>query len=87
VSDGTPPEAKKVFADEVLQEFVPVGKYRIRLLKDPKRGVKTLDIREYATGDGFEGYTRRGIRLTENAQLRLLRDAITDIIDGKKLDP
>jgi hypothetical protein len=73
--------------EEVLQEFPPVGKYRIRLIQNPKRGTKSLDIREYATGESFEGFTRRGVRLVDGAQLRLLRDAITDVIEGGKLDP
>lgn len=73
--------------EEVLQEFPPVGKYRIRLIQDPKRGTKSLDIREYATGESFEGFTRRGVRLSDVAQLRSLRETVTEIIEGDKLKP
>jgi hypothetical protein len=41
----------------VVREFPPIGKYRVRLLQDAKQpaGEPTLDIREYVSGDTFEG--------------------------------
>lgn len=73
--------------EEVLQEFPPIWKYRIRIVKNKERGTVSLDVREYATGPGFEGFTRRGIRLSATTQLKLLRDALTDVIEGGKLGP
>jgi hypothetical protein len=59
-------------------------KYRVRLLQDPQRpqAEPVLDIREYVTG-AFEGFTRRGIRITSRAQFDLLRDVLTEILDRR----
>ena len=75
--------------DEVLREFPPLGKYRVRLLQNGKDN-PTLDIREYVTSEGsngFEGFTRRGIRLTDRAQMDLLRDILKQILQGKGSSP
>lgn len=50
--------------DVVLQEFPAIGRYRIRLIKPEIKEGPILDIREYIVGDSFEGFTRRGIRLS-----------------------
>lgn len=50
--------------DTVLQEFPPVGKYKVRLIKLDDKSLPVIDIREYIAGASFEGFTRRGIRLT-----------------------
>lgn len=70
--------------EEVLKEFPPLGKYRVRLVRNPKRpaDVPVLDIREFISGESFEGFTRRGIRLMERAQLELLRDVLGEILNG-----
>ena len=67
--------------EEVLREFPPLGKYRVRLLSDPKGKKRTLDIREFVTSDTFEGFTRRGVRLSEAAQLDVLRDILKEVLD------
>lgn len=69
--------------EEVIREFPPIGKYRIRLLKSKAR--KTLDIREYVSADTFEGFTRRGIRIADKAGADLLRDILKEILDGDLL--
>jgi hypothetical protein len=69
--------------EDVIREFPPLGgKYRIRLLSDPRSRSKVLDIREYlVTRDSsFEGFTRRGIRLTDRAQAELLRDVLSEVL-------
>jgi len=48
--------------DEVLKELPAIGKLRVRVLKG--RSGKVLDIREYVQSDSFEGFTRRGIRMS-----------------------
>lgn len=70
--------------EQLLKEFPPVGKYRVRLLgategKSPK---KTLDIREYVSSESFEGFTRRGIRLNVNSEfeVELLRDVLVELL-------
>lgn len=68
--------------EEVLREFPPMGKYRIRLLRNPKTKAQALDIREYISGETFEGFTRRGIRLTEKAQYDLLRDILKELLEN-----
>jgi hypothetical protein len=69
--------------EEVVREFPTVGKYRVRLLRHPRRPAQepTLDIREYVSADDFEGFTRRGIRLTERAQMDLLRDILKEVLE------
>jgi len=38
-----------------------------------------LDTREFARGSSFEGYTRRGIRITSLVDVRTLREALEAI--------
>jgi hypothetical protein len=84
-------EAKKpaaarppVVSENVLREFVPIGRYRVRLVQNAKRpeNPPTLDIREYVSSDTFEGFTRRGIRITDRAQMDLLRDVLKEVLDS-----
>jgi len=70
--------------ENVLKELPPVGKYRIRILHS--KGGPVIDIREYITADTFEGFTRRGVRLTGRAELDLLRD-ILDLIALEEWGP
>jgi hypothetical protein len=68
--------------EEVLREFPPVGgKYRVRLLFDERASQKVLDIREYVSSETFEGFTRRGIRLGDRAQVELLRDVLSELLE------
>jgi len=71
----------KVLPEEVLREFPPLGRrYRVRILQNPRNPrEKFLDIREYVRG-GFEGFTRRGIRISNRAELDLLRDILTEVL-------
>ncbi len=74
---------KQVRKEEVLREFPPVGgKYRVRLLSGSRAKERTLDIREYVVdhNSGFEGYTRRGIRLSDRAQVEMLRDVLSELL-------
>lgn len=73
---------KSSVREEVLREFPPVGKYRVRLLQNSKKpdSEPSLDIREYVNADSFEGFTRRGIRLTDRSQMDLLRDVLTEAL-------
>ena len=76
--------SNKPIKEEVLKEFPPLGKYRIRLIRSPKRPSEApvLDIREYVSSETFEGFTRRGIRLGERAQMDLLRDVLKEILEA-----
>jgi hypothetical protein len=69
---------KQIKADEILREFAPSGKYRIRLLT-AKDGERFLDIREYVSTEDFEGFTRRGVRLPV-AHLADLASIIAEVI-------
>jgi hypothetical protein len=73
-------EPTKMAPEEVVREYAPVGKYRVRALKG-KSGV-ALDIREYVSAETFEGFTRRGIRLSDRAQVELLREALVEFLKG-----
>ena len=60
--------------DVVLTNFENLGKYKVRLLKSEKTSAPPmLDVREYITGDSFEGFTRRGIRLNPGQMRGLLK--------------
>ena len=69
--------------EPVLQEFEKVGKYRVRVLKG-NNGQPLLDIREFVENNtdepgGFEGFTRKGVRLDlshAQALFEQLREAI-----------
>ena len=69
--------------EQVLQEFAPLGKYRVRLLNNPKKpgAEPVLDIREFVHSETFEGFTRRGIRLIDRAQMDLLRDVLKEALE------
>ena len=73
------PKSIPVHKEEVLREFPALGKYKVRLLRNPRGPEKILDIREHVETDQFSGYTRRGIRLSNRAQIDLLRDTLTEI--------
>lgn len=74
---------QKPLREDVLQEFPPVGKYRIRLLQNRRKpdADPVLDIREYVNAEDFEGFTRRGIRLADRAQIDLLRDILREVLE------
>ncbi len=81
------PGTKKPFKEEVLKELPAIGKYRIRIVQSEKddgtKRAPALDIREYLTkekeGD-YEGFTKRGIRLTSAGQVDLLKDALVEAL-------
>jgi hypothetical protein len=72
----------KAVMEVVVKEFPPLGKYRVRILEHPKTHQKVLDIREFVSNDSFSGYTRRGIRLSDKAQIDLLRDVLGDVLQS-----
>jgi hypothetical protein len=70
--------------EEVLREFPAFGKYRIRLVHNPRKpsADPVLDIREYVNSETFEGFTRRGIRIQERAHMDLLRDVLQQVLEA-----
>lgn len=82
-----PPEGtKKRSEDEVLHEFPAIGKYRIRVLRKGSgdRVTTSLDVREYVNSDKFEGFTRRGIRLSDPKDIKALCNVMFDALDWFK---
>jgi len=77
----------KTMKEEVLREFPPMGKYRIRVLLNPKTKKTVLDIREFVAAETFEGFTRRGIRIFDRAQAELLRDVLMEILERTDTTP
>lgn len=69
--------------EEVLREFAPIGKYRVRLVR--LRDRVFLDIREYVAGESFEGFTRRGIRFSTPAEADLLKDILKEVLESASL--
>jgi hypothetical protein len=76
-------KTQKARREEVVREYPPVGRYRVRLLHDPRKtgDEPVLDIREYVSSETFEGFTRRGIRVSERAQIDLLRDILKEVLE------
>ena len=74
----------KTRTEEVVREFTPLGKYRVRLVRNPRKpnDAPILDIREYVSAETFEGFTRRGIRIGERAHLDLLRDTLLQVLEA-----
>lgn len=62
--------------ETVLHEFPVVGKYRVRLVKEDLKAPTTLDVREYVNGREFQGFTRRGIKLSTTKEIMELRDSL-----------
>lgn len=62
--NGHTPDANAP-APNVLKEYGRVGRYHIRLIES-RYGPPVLDIREYIRDprSGYEGFTKRGIRLS-----------------------
>jgi hypothetical protein len=75
----------KPVVEQILREFPAVGKYRVRILKRPRKGELTLDVREYVTGETFEGFTRRGIALTLD-QVTCLKVALDEALEIMKAE-
>ncbi len=73
------PKAPQASPEDVLREYPAIGKYRIRVLKKGERPPQ-LDLREYVTSEKFEGFTRRGVRLTGPAELAQLMTVLRDAL-------
>lgn len=66
-------EPRNAVQDLVIREFPTVGKYRVRLVKGKEGDL--LDVREYINTHEFEGFTRRGIRLSMS-EIEALRQSL-----------
>lgn len=69
--------------EDIVLEFAPITKYRVRVLNGPQGRV--LDVREYISNRDWEGYTRRGIRLTDRDQVGLLKDILESLLQSDLL--
>ena len=69
-----------------LRDFPSFGKIRVRLMhsQKPSRKSTWLDLREYENGPNYQGFTRRGVKLTSLEDVRLLREAL-ETIEREKL--
>ena len=64
----------------VVREFPDIGKYKVRLVQKGVRDARLiLDIREYANGPNYQGFTRRGVRLMVQDDLPKLREVLDQI--------
>jgi hypothetical protein len=71
----------------VIQDMGCVGKYRARIVMTSAKNARAvLDIREYAIGANFEGFTRKGIRITVDDALQL-RDVAQLFCEMMKQQP
>lgn len=75
----SPPRSAK---EEVLREWPPIGRYRVRLLRSTRpQSRPTLDIREYISSETFEGFTRRGVRIHDKAGAELLASFLQESLE------
>lgn len=88
-----------MFNEIVCHELPPIGRYRVRLLKKDLEAPVALDVRECVGVDaasqklakfGFQGFTRRGIRLSTTKEIAELRDHLNVVLSmlevkGEKL--
>lgn len=74
-------QIQKPVKEEVIRELPPVSKYRVRVLLNPKTQARVLDIREFVSSESFEGFTRRGIRIANRAEVDALRDHLGEVLD------
>lgn len=65
---------------DVTQEYPAVGKHRVRVIRT-STGKHLLDVREYVATETFEGFTRRGVKLSSREELLALRDILSDVIE------
>lgn len=64
----------------VIREFPDIGKYKVRLVQKSARDPRLiLDVREYANGPSYQGFTRRGIRIMVQDELPALREILDRI--------
>ncbi len=84
--DAPAPQARP--GPVVLREFPPLsgGRLRVRVVRSSAkaRASVILDIREFVRGN-FEGFTRRGIRITSLADARALRAALQAVEEDRLL--
>jgi hypothetical protein len=65
--------------DNTIKEFPAIGRYRVRILTNGN-GQHVLDIREYiSNSQTFEGFTRRGIRLTIPTETTTLASVLAQL--------
>lgn len=79
------PSNAKPLREQVLKEWSPLGKYRVRLLRDAIKPAEesVLDIREYVSSAEYEGYTRRGVKISSREHFRALREVLTDLLERR----
>jgi len=64
----------------VVRDPPHIGKDKVRLVPKSARDPRLiLDIREYANGPTYQGFTRRGVRLMVQDELPKLREAIDQV--------
>lgn len=64
---------------DVVKEFPTVGRYRVRVLSANGTDGRLLDVREYVSSDGFNGFTRRGIRLSSVKEVSELMEILRQV--------
>ena len=78
-----PARKRKPMDQVVVREFPQIGRYRVRLVRESREGAPLhFDVREYAVGASFEGFTRKGIRLAGPDDLARLREAIDQALEA-----
>jgi len=65
----------------LVREFPAIGKYRVRVTRKAD-GPQNLDIREYVSAANFEGFTRRGVRFMNRAELEQLLGVVKEVLES-----
>ncbi len=76
------------FQQEVVMEYEPVGKYKVRLVREGSRAGgeprMILDIREFISSEQYTGFTKKGVRLSTSDELTTLASILDSLM---KADP
>lgn len=80
MENTVPSGARPAPAQIVIREFPDIGKYKVRLVQKSSRDPSLiLDVREYANSPTYQGFTRRGVRLSlegEGQKLKAVLDQL-----------
>lgn len=77
----------KAYVSKTLREFPKVGRYRVRLIEGGRvsGSPAALDIREHIESEGFNGFTRRGIRVYTRREAEELGETLKQILEDGAL--
>ena len=71
--------------ETVVKELPAIGRYRVRVIRAERTMALHLDVREFVSTERFQGFTRRGIRISIE-EVKALKVSIDEILTGNLLE-